>query len=92
MPPLRRRGIMPEAARAPAAVSCFRCWPAFPYSATRDGLTVPPRPRPHHGCHRNQRAPRATMFLFFSNKLGWGKSIAISVVLTVLLLLLLGVF
>jgi hypothetical protein len=32
------------------------------------------------------------MFLFFSNKLGWGKSIAISVVLTVLLLLLLGVF
>jgi hypothetical protein len=32
------------------------------------------------------------MFLFFSNKLGWGKSIAISVILTVLLLLLLGVF
>ena len=32
------------------------------------------------------------MFVFFSNKLGWGKSIAISVVLTLLLLALLGLF
>jgi hypothetical protein len=32
------------------------------------------------------------MFLFFSNKLGWGKSIAISLVLTLLILALLGVF
>ena len=83
---------MPEAPRAAADVSRFRCWPGFPYLATRDGLTVPGRPRPHHGSHPNQRAPRTAMFLFFSNKLGWGKSIAISLVLTVLLLLLLGVF
>lgn len=32
------------------------------------------------------------MFFFFSNKLGWGKSIAISLVLTLLILALLGVF
>jgi hypothetical protein len=32
------------------------------------------------------------VFLFFSNKLGWGKSIAISLVLTLLILALLGVF
>lgn len=32
------------------------------------------------------------MFLFFSNKLGWGKSIAISLVLTLLILAFLGVF
>jgi len=32
------------------------------------------------------------VFLFFSNKLGWPGSIAISVVLTVLLLVLLRVF
>ena len=32
------------------------------------------------------------MFFFFSNRLGWGKSIAISVALTVLLLFLFGVF
>jgi len=32
------------------------------------------------------------MFLLFSNKLGWWKSIAISAVMTLLLLALLGVF
>jgi hypothetical protein len=32
------------------------------------------------------------MFLFFSNRLGWGKSLAISAILTVLLLLLFQVF
>ena len=32
------------------------------------------------------------MFLFFSNRLGWIGSIAVSIVLTLLLLLLLGVF
>ncbi len=32
------------------------------------------------------------MFFFFSNKLGWGKSIALSIVLTLLLLFLFGVF
>lgn len=32
------------------------------------------------------------MFFFFSNKLGWGKSILISIVLTLLILALLGVF
>jgi hypothetical protein len=32
------------------------------------------------------------MFLFFSNKLGWGGSILISLALTVVLLVLLGVF
>lgn len=32
------------------------------------------------------------MFFFFSNKLGWIGSIAVSIVLTLLLLLLLGVF
>jgi len=32
------------------------------------------------------------VFFFFSNKLGWGKSIAISIVLTLLILALLGVF
>ena len=31
------------------------------------------------------------MFVFFSNKLGWVKSIAISIVLTLLLLLLFGI-
>ena len=37
-----------------------------------------------------REAPR--MFFFFSNKLGWLGSIAVSIVLTLLLLLLLGVF
>jgi hypothetical protein len=37
-------------------------------------------------------APGAsTMFLFFSNKLGWGGSILISLSLTVVILVLLGV-
>jgi hypothetical protein len=32
------------------------------------------------------------MFLFFSNKLGWGKSLLISAAITVFLLFLFGVF
>jgi hypothetical protein len=32
------------------------------------------------------------MFLFFSNRLGWGGSILLSVALTLLLLFLFGVF
>lgn len=38
---------------------------------------------------KQQRSP---VFFFFSNKLGWGKSIAISIVLTLLLLALFGLF
>ncbi len=34
----------------------------------------------------------AAMFFFFSNKLGWLGSIAVSIVLTLLLLALFGVF
>jgi hypothetical protein len=92
MPPLRRRGIMPDAAHGQggcqpvpllARVSLLR-------DAGRPDRAATAAAAPW--LHRNPRAPRATMFLFFSNKLGWGKSIAISVVLTVLLLLLLGVF
>jgi hypothetical protein len=32
------------------------------------------------------------VFLFFSNRLGWGKSLAISAILTVILLLLFHLF
>ena len=44
--------------------------------------------------HGDTAGPRpcSPMFIFFSNKLGWLGSIAVSIVLTLLLLLLLGVF
>ena len=49
--------------------------------------------QPHRPTRRPARfAESACMFFFFSNKLGWLGSIAISIVLTLLLLLLLGVF
>ena len=57
-----------------------------------------PATRPYAACapgtpdwHLPHFAPHA-MFFFFSNKLGWLASIAISLVLTLLLLFLFGVF